>query len=82
MYFFFESLKSQRNIFFFRIFLVSQYALDDFFSTTDEQMSRMALMMPGRESSFSENYSLWGERLVSFFVFFSFISKNEINISK
>ncbi|CAF3281523.1 unnamed protein product [Rotaria socialis] len=40
---------------------VSQYTLDDFFNTTDEQMSRMASMMPGRESSFSENYSLWGE---------------------
>ncbi|CAF4853318.1 unnamed protein product, partial [Rotaria magnacalcarata] len=25
---------------------VSQYALDDFFNTTDEQMSRMTSMMP------------------------------------
>ncbi|CAF5058274.1 unnamed protein product, partial [Rotaria sp. Silwood1] len=40
---------------------VSEYALDDFFNTTDEQMSRMTSMMPGRESSFSENYFQWSE---------------------
>ena len=48
----------------FWFLLVSEYALDDFFTTADEQMSRMALMMPGRESSFSENFSQWGERFV------------------
>jgi len=45
-------------------FLVSESALDDFFNTADQQMSRMASMMPGRESSFSENYSIHGERFV------------------
>ena len=44
--------------------IVSEYALDDFFNTADEQMSRMASMMPGRESSFSESYSYYGERFV------------------
>ncbi len=44
--------------------LVSEYALDDFFNTADEQMSRMASLMPGRESSFSESYSIYGERFV------------------
>ncbi|CAF1265184.1 unnamed protein product [Rotaria sordida] len=34
---------------------VSEYPLDDFFTTADEQISRMTSMMPGRESSFSEN---------------------------
>jgi hypothetical protein len=47
------------------LFLVSESALDDFFNTADQQMSRMASMMPGRESSFSENYSIHGERFVS-----------------
>ncbi|CAF4316639.1 unnamed protein product [Rotaria sp. Silwood2] len=40
---------------------VSEYALDDFFNTADEQISRMTSMMPGRESSFSENYFQWEE---------------------
>ena len=44
--------------------LVSESALDEFFNTADEQMSRMALTMPGRESSFSENYSHYGGRYV------------------
>lgn len=44
--------------------LVSESALDEFFNTADEQMSRMALTMPGRESSFSEIYSHYGGRYV------------------
>lgn len=37
-------------------------------------MSRMASMMPGRESSFSENFSQWEERFVLFY-FIRFIFK-------
>ena len=36
--------------------LVSDYELDHFFHHADEQMSRMASVIPGRESSFSEHY--------------------------
>lgn len=38
------------------VVLVSDYELDHFFHRADEQMSRMASVIPGRESSFSEHY--------------------------
>jgi hypothetical protein len=64
---------------FFKI--VSEYALDDFFNTADEQMSRMASMMPGRESSFSESYSYYGERFVKLIEKIFFLDEIfEINI--
>ena len=57
---------------------VSQYALDDFFNTADEQMSRMASLIPGRDSSFNELNSQFGERFVlNFIIFRNEKQKNE-----
>lgn len=44
--------------------LVSDYQLDHFFDRADEQMSRMALLMPGRESTFSDYVSPSRQRFV------------------
>ncbi|CAF4062842.1 unnamed protein product [Adineta steineri] len=40
---------------------VSKYELDEFFTTANDQMSRVASKMLGRESSFHEHYSSRGE---------------------
>ncbi|CAF4453318.1 unnamed protein product, partial [Adineta steineri] len=41
---------------------VSKYELDEFFTTANDQMLRVASKMLGRESSFHEHYSSRGER--------------------